>query len=81
MEKTMKLSGTCASAADIEIDGGVVKRVAFHGGCDGNLQAISKLVVGMKIDDVANMLEGIKCGRKPTSCPDQLAKAIREMMN
>ena len=70
--------GTCSRRIDVELDGDTVKQVAFWGGCDGNLKAISKLVAGMKIDDVAALLEGNTCGYKPTSCADQLVKALRE---
>ena len=79
MIKTMKMSGTCATSVDADIEDGVVKSVKFYGGCDGNLKAISKLVAGMRTDDIINMLDGIKCGRKPTSCPDQLAKALKAL--
>jgi uncharacterized protein (TIGR03905 family) len=70
------MSGTCASEVTFEVEDGIVKSLSFVGGCDGNLQAISKLVPGMRASDVIRLLEGIKCGRKPTSCPDQLAKAL-----
>ena len=81
MMKTMRMSGTCATSLDIDVEDGVIKDLKFYGGCDGNLKAISKLAVGMRTSDVIGLLDGIKCGRKPTSCPDQLAKAIRELEN
>ena len=74
-----KTSGTCARSIEVEVEDGVVKTVNFVGGCDGNAQGISVLVEGMGVDDVINRLEGIKCGRKDTSCPDQLAKALKKL--
>ncbi len=73
-----KTSGTCSSAIDFEVEDGIVKNVKFIGGCNGNTQGISKLVEGMPADEVISRLEGIKCGFKSTSCPDQLAKALKE---
>lgn len=73
-----KTSGTCSRSIDFEIDGGIVKNVRFHGGCDGNLKGIASIVEGMKAEDVIKRLEGIRCGFKSTSCPDQLAKALRK---
>ena len=73
-----KTSGTCSSAIDFEVEDGIVKNVKFIGGCNGNTQGISKLVEGMPTDEVISRLEGIKCGFKSTSCPDQLAKALKE---
>lgn len=63
-----------------EVEDGVVKNVIFYGGCNGNLQGISSLVEGMKIDILIEKLSGIKCGNKETSCPDQLSKALIEFM-
>jgi uncharacterized protein (TIGR03905 family) len=71
-----KTSGTCSQLIDFEIDGDVIKSVAFVGGCNGNLKGISSLVTGMKVDDAIAKLRGIKCGFKETSCPDQLACAL-----
>ena len=73
-----KTMGTCSSAIDFEVEDGIVKEVKFIGGCNGNTQGISALVKGMPVDEVISRLEGIKCGFKPTSCPDQLAKALKE---
>lgn len=73
-----KTSGTCSRSIDFELDGGIVKNVRFHGGCDGNLKGIGSIVEGMKAEDVIKRLEGIRCGFKSTSCPDQLAKALRK---
>ena len=73
-----KTSGVCAAAIDFEVEDGRVKEVKFIGGCNGNTQGISKLVEGMPVDEVISRLEGIKCGFKSTSCPDQLSKALKE---
>jgi uncharacterized protein (TIGR03905 family) len=73
-----KTTGTCSSAIDFEVEDGIVKEVKFIGGCSGNTQGISKLVAGMPVDEVISRLEGIKCGFKSTSCPDQLSKALKE---
>jgi uncharacterized protein (TIGR03905 family) len=71
-----KTQGTCSTMIDLELDGDVIKSVSFTGGCNGNLQGISKLVEGMNKDDAIAKLKGIKCGFKNTSCPDQLAHAL-----
>ena len=73
-----RTKGTCSSAIDIEMDGNIIKSVVFTGGCNGNLQGISRLVEGMSAEDAITRLKGIKCGFKPTSCPDQLAKALKQ---
>lgn len=71
--------GTCSRLIEIEMEDGVVKEVSFLGGCHGNLQGISALIKGMKPEDVIKRLEGIRCGNKPTSCPDQLSAALRSI--
>lgn len=71
-----KTSGTCSQAIEFDVDNGIVKNVKFIGGCNGNTQGVSKLVEGMKVEDVISRLKGIKCGMRPTSCPDQLARAL-----
>ncbi len=72
-----KTQGTCSQAIDIELDDeNVIRFVQFHGGCNGNLQGISKLVTGMKAEEAIEKLSGIRCGFKTTSCPDQLSKAL-----
>jgi len=76
MTYTYKTKGVCSRSIDITVEDGIVKDVAFVGGCNGNLQGISKLVIGMKVEDVIERLNGIKCGFKDTSCPDQLAQAL-----
>lgn len=70
--------GVCAQLIHFELDGDTVKNVQFLGGCNGNLQGISRLVNGMKVDDVIARLEGVKCGNKQTSCPDQFAQALKQ---
>ena len=73
--------GTCSTSIDLDIDSDhIIRSVSFQGGCNGNLKGISKLVTGMRAEDVADKIEGTTCGFKSTSCPDQLAKAIREML-
>ena len=76
---TYKTQGTCSSHIEIEVEDGVIKEVFYWGGCNGNLQGISRLVKGMKVDDVIAKLEGVRCGNRATSCPDQLCKALRQM--
>lgn len=75
-----KTKGTCSSRMRIEVEDGVVRDIQITGGCDGNLQGLSRLVTGMKVEDVISRLEGIRCGFKPTSCPDQLAQALKESL-
>ncbi len=71
--------GTCSSAIDIELKDGCIESVKFTGGCNGNLQGISALVKGMTPAEAISRLKGIRCGFKPTSCPDQLARALESM--
>lgn len=78
MQYEYKTKGTCSQRILFEIEDGKVKNVQFIGGCNGNLQGISKLVDGMDAAEVIEKIEGIHCGFKPTSCPDQLAKALKE---
>lgn len=77
MKYSYRTEGTCCLAFDIEVEDGKVKNLEFYGGCNGNLQGICSLIRGMKIEDVIDRLEGIRCGSKATSCPDQLSKALR----
>ncbi|MDO4420304.1 MAG: TIGR03905 family TSCPD domain-containing protein [Ruminococcus sp.] len=76
-----KTKGVCASHIEIELDEDVIKEVKFIGGCSGNTQGVAALVKGMKAEDAVERLEGIKCGFKSTSCPDQLAKALKEAIS
>ena len=80
MQYEYKTKGTCSQRILFEIDGDIVKNVSYIGGCHGNLQGIGKLVEGMNVNEVISRLEGIRCGMKPTSCPDQLATAIEACM-
>ena len=82
MKYTYYTQGTCSSQIDFDIDEqGILRDVQFYGGCHGNLQGISTLVRGMKAEEIIGKLQGIRCGYKSTSCPDQLATALREAMN
>ena len=74
---TYRPRGVCSQMMEIETEDNILKSVKVLGGCDGNLQGISRLVVGMNVDEVIARLEGIRCGYKPTSCPDQLAQALK----
>lgn len=78
MKYTYYTKGTCSQAIEFEVEDGMLKNVQFYGGCNGNTQGVARLVEGMKVEEVVRRLEGIRCGFKPTSCPDQLAKAIKE---
>ena len=78
MQFECKTKGTCSQRIYFRIEDGKVYDVEFLGGCNGNLQGIGKLVEGMNVDEVIARLEGIHCGMKPTSCPDQLATALKK---
>ena len=77
MQYTYKTSGTCSQQIIFDIEEGKVHNLHFIGGCNGNLQGIGKLVEGMNVDEVISRVEGISCGGRPTSCPDQLARALK----
>lgn len=79
MKLTYKTQGTCSSHIELEVEEGIIQEVFFWGGCNGNLQGISRLVKGMKVEEAIAKLEGIRCGNRVTSCPDQLCKALREI--
>ena len=72
-----KTSGTCSQMITFDIEDNKVKNVQFYGGCNGNLKGIAALVEGMDVDEVIARVEGVKCGMKKTSCPDQLAQALK----
>ena len=76
-----KTKGVCSTEINFEIEDNKVSSLNFTGGCNGNLSGISKLVIGMDVNDVISRLEGTRCGFKNTSCPDQLAKALKEYIN
>lgn len=81
MAYTFKTGGVCARSISFELENGKVKNVRFEGGCNGNTKGISSLVDGMKAEEVIARLEGTTCGFKGTSCPDQLAKAIKKALS
>jgi len=70
--------GVCSQRIEIDVEDGRIQNVQFTGGCSGNLQGISRLIKGMTVEEVINRVEGIRCGFKPTSCPDQLAQALKQ---
>ncbi len=78
MQYVYTTKGTCSRQIIVELEDGVVQSVQFVGGCNGNTKGISSLVAGMKAEDVIRRCQGITCGMKPTSCPDQLARALQE---
>ena len=73
--------GVCSTRMVIDVEDDTIQSVKIFNGCDGNLQGISRLVEGMKVTDAISKLEGIRCGGKPTSCPDQLAQALKQAVN
>ena len=77
MRYTYRTQGVCAQAISFDLDGDAVSNIEFHGGCPGNLKAIAKLVDGWSVDKIEEYLKGNTCGRKPTSCADQLAIGVR----
>lgn len=78
MRHSYKTKFTCAQEIDFDLEGNVVKNIEFIGGCNGNLKAIAKLVDGWTVEEIEEKLIGNTCGMKPTSCADQLAKAVRQ---
>lgn len=79
MKYVYKTKGTCSTNIEQDVENGIVKEIAFWGGCNGNLQGISRLVTGMPVSEVITRLEGVRCGTRSTSCPDQLCRALHEM--
>ncbi|KAA6312353.1 hypothetical protein EZS27_036700 [termite gut metagenome] len=79
MKYTYRTKGTCCSSIELEVEDDLIKNASFHDGCNGNLKGISGLIIGMKVTDVIAKLEGIPCKSNPTSCPDQLCKALHKM--
>lgn len=79
MTYTYRPSGVCSRQIELDVEGDTIRAVRFTGGCSGNTQGVAALVQGQKIDEVIARLEGIRCGMKPTSCPDQLAKALKQV--
>jgi len=80
MQYIYNTTGTCSKQILLDVEDGVINDVQFLGGCNGNLQGISKLVKGQKVSDVIDKLQGIKCGMKDTSCPDQLSRALSSII-
>lgn len=77
MRYSYQTQGTCSQQIDFDLDGDTVRNIEFYGGCNGNLKGISILCDGMTVDEIEDKLKGVQCGYKPTSCPDQLARAVR----
>ncbi len=80
MKKSYTTKGTCSRQIDVTIEDGIITEVVFMGGCNGNLKGISALCKGKKPEEIIPVLEGITCGFKSTSCPDQLAQALKSMI-
>lgn len=80
MTITYRPKGVCSRLMRVEVEDGIIRQVEVHGGCSGNLQGISRLLVGMPVQQAIERMEGVRCGGKPTSCPDQLAKALRQAL-
>jgi uncharacterized protein (TIGR03905 family) len=76
-----RTKGTCSRQIEVELEGDTIKSVQFTGGCNGNTKGLSAIVEGMNAKDVINRFKGITCGFKPTSCPDQLARALEEALS
>lgn len=81
MQYSYKTKGTCSSQISFELEDGIVKNVKFTGGCNGNLKAIGKLTEGMEAQQLVELLSGNTCGFRPTSCADQLARAVKKAMD
>ncbi len=79
MEYRYKPQGVCSTEMLIEVDGDIIKKIKIVNGCAGNTVGVSKLAEGRKIDEVIKLLKGIPCGKRSTSCPDQLARALEEI--
>lgn len=75
---TYKTSGVCSRQIDLVVEDGIITNATFHGGCAGNTQGVAALVIGMSAEEAIRRLRGIRCGFKPTSCPDQLAQALEQ---
>ena len=78
MHYSYKTKGTCATRIDFDVEDGIVRNIKFLGGCSGNTQGVAQLAEGMKKEEIIERLESIRCGSKPTSCPHQLALALKE---
>mgnify|MGYP001191505669 FL=1 len=80
MTITYRPKGVCSRLMRVEVEDGIIRQVEVQGGCSGNLQGISRLLVGMPVQQAIERMEGVRCGGKPTPCPDQLAKALRQAL-
>ena len=80
MMQTYTPQGVCSMKINFDVEDGIIKKVQLVGGCNGNTQGISRLVEGMRVEDVIQRLEGVNCGGRGTSCPDQLAKALKSTL-
>ncbi|MPW24496.1 TIGR03905 family TSCPD domain-containing protein [Alkalibaculum sp. M08DMB] len=80
-EFTYNTQGVCSSQIHIKLSGDIIDKIEFTGGCNGNAQGISKLIIGMKVADVIKKLKGVSCGNRNTSCPDQLTKALESVIS
>ena len=80
MTITYRPKGVCSRLMRVEVEDGIIRQVEVQGGCSGNLQGISRLLVGMPVQQAIERMEDVRCGGKPTSCPDQLAKALRQAL-
>ena len=80
MKTVYKTHGTCSQYIEVDVKDGKVTNCQFYGGCDGNTKGISQLVRGMSVEEVKNKLDGIRCGTKGTSCPDQLCRALEQLL-
>ena len=81
MEYSFRPRGVCSRKMTVEVENGIIRRLEVEGRCDGNLQGISRLVVGMEAEEAIRRLEGIRCGSKSTSCPDQLARGLKDCLS
>jgi len=81
MKSVYKTSGTCSTYIVVDVENDILNDVSFQGGCNGNLKGICELIKGMPVDEIISKLEGISCGGRPTSCPDQLCQALRQIKN
>ena len=77
---TYKTKGVCSHSMTVKLEDGIIRDVRIEGGCNGNLQGISRLVIGMKAEDAIQRMEGTTCGPRPTSCPDQIAKNLKKAL-
>lgn len=80
MTITYRPKGVCSRLMQVEVEDGIIRKVEVKGGCSGNLQGISRLLVGIPVQQAIERMEGVRCGLKPTSCPDQLAQALKQAL-